>query len=400
MNPHRLTWGIAYSFPIALCVGVATLLGSVFVMGRNKLPKEREMLILFLLCMLFTLNNLFALFPLLAWKKWEQVIKIMLMTFLTAWLIDDKKKLRYLLFVITLSVGFFSIKAIPWAIATGGRYMLRGPDRSFLATNNSIGMALNMVMPLMLFLARNEANKKIRLFYYGMFCCSIVGVILTYSRGALVGLSAVTLMLFLRSKKKYLAPVGLVLAILFLTSYVPQKWFDRMETIPNYQQDGSAMSRLATWGFAWNLALEHPLTGGGFEAFRANPTDFDAHSIYFGMLAEQGFIAFGLFGALIISSYISLSAIKKKARRIESCRWYADCASMLQVSIVAYLVNGITLNHQYFDLFYVLIALVIILKALVKREIVVVREIAGQSQLRGVSNKQPPSRVILRKLRT
>lgn len=41
---------------------------------------------------------------------------------------------------------------------------------------------------------------------------------------------------------------------------------------------------------------------------------------------------------------------------------------MLQISFIAYLVNGLTLNHQYFDLFYVLVSMVVILKCFVKKE--------------------------------
>lgn len=162
--------------------------------------------------------------------------------------------------------------------------------------------------------------------------------------------------------------MAFLVAIVIIIYFIPGKWIDRMWTIGTYDSEDSALSRLDTWRFAWNLALEHPFTGGGFHAFRANPTDFDAHSIYFGMLAEQGFIAFGLFGALIISSYISLSAIKKKAKNVEALGWYADCATMLQISFIAYLVNGLTLNHQYFDLFYVLVSMVVILKCFVKKE--------------------------------
>ena len=31
--------------------------------------------------------------------------------------------------------------------------------------------------------------------------------------------------------------------------------------------DASAYSRLIAWGGAWNLAMEYPITGGGFDVF-------------------------------------------------------------------------------------------------------------------------------------
>lgn len=35
MNPHRLAWGFAYSMPVALIAGVATLLGLLFTKDKQ-----------------------------------------------------------------------------------------------------------------------------------------------------------------------------------------------------------------------------------------------------------------------------------------------------------------------------------------------------------------------------
>jgi O-antigen ligase len=68
------------------------------------------------------------------------------------------------------------------------------------------------------------------------------------------------------------------------------------------------MSRIDNWLFCWNLALDNPLTGGGFEfqtreVFTRYAPQFvtkygrvwDTHSIYFAMLATHGFPGFFLF---------------------------------------------------------------------------------------------------------
>src|SRR5205814_1479993 len=46
--------------------------------------------------------------------------------------------------------------------------------------------------------------------------------------------------------------------------FAPQKWVNRIDTIVNYQQDGSAMGRLTAWSVAFQLATDNPITGGGF----------------------------------------------------------------------------------------------------------------------------------------
>ena len=91
-----------------------------------------------------------------------------------------------------------------------------------------------------------------------------------------------------------------VLFALVVFPVIPEKWHERMSTIGTYQEDRSAMGRVNAWHFAFNLASERPLTGGGFSAFtndlfiRYAPDPFDvhdAHSIYFEVLGEHGFLA-------------------------------------------------------------------------------------------------------------
>lgn len=176
MNPHRFTWTFAHNFNVALCVGAATIIGFFVTRDRSRFPKEREAYLLIGLVILFTLNTAFAMFPENAWQKWEQVMKIILMTFMTMLLINERQKLRYLLLIITLSIGFFALKGVPWGIITGGQFRLQGPPESFIASNNDIGLALNITIPLMLFLGRNEPNKKLA--YFIILCFSPLFLVL------------------------------------------------------------------------------------------------------------------------------------------------------------------------------------------------------------------------------
>ncbi|MBI5469513.1 MAG: putative O-glycosylation ligase, exosortase A system-associated, partial [Deltaproteobacteria bacterium] len=49
-------------------------------------------------------------------------------------------------------------------------------------------------------------------------------------------------------------------------------------------------------------------------------------------------------------------------------RWLCDYSDMIQVSLAAFMVGGAFLGRAYFDLFYNLIVVVIILKVLAKKE--------------------------------
>ena len=171
--------------------------------------------------------------------------------------------------------------------------------------------------------------------------------------------------------------------------FMPESWHDRMQTIENYQQDQSAMGRINAWRFAFNLAKDRPLVGGGNQAFTPDlfkryapqPENWhDSHSIYFEILGEHGFVGMALFLLLGWFTWRTCSLVAKQARPHPDGQWMADLASMLQVSLVAYATSGAFLGLAYFDLYYHLIALVVLIK-------VQSNALAGQADLATVSEK-------------
>ena len=154
---------------------------------------------------------------------------------------------------------------------------------------------------------------------------------------------------------------------------MPQKWFDRVGTMGNYQEDESAMARINSWRFATNVALDRPVLGGGFEVFRPEyfavyapdpAISFDAHSIYFEVLGEHGFVGLWLFLCLGGSVWVSCSRLTRQARGDPDVEEVEHLSRMVQVSMVGYAVGGAFLGLAYFDLYYNLVAMVVISKAL------------------------------------
>jgi len=182
MNPHRLTWGFAYRMPFAQMVAVATLAGLLFTKDRYPLPRTREVYLLIALWGVFFLTTLFALYPEDAWLQLAKVSKILLMTFVTLMLFQDAKKLHALIWVIALSIGFYGLKGGVWAVLSGGQNMVLGPAGSFIEGNTAIGLALNMVLPLLLILRREETRPWLRHFLSAMFGFSVVAIFHAFSR--------------------------------------------------------------------------------------------------------------------------------------------------------------------------------------------------------------------------
>ena len=380
MNPHRLTWGEAYDYPFAQLIAAATLLGFFITIIREgkfpKLPWERETILVLLLWAMFFFTTLFALRPDLAWPELEKISKILFMTLLTIMLINDERKYKYLLFVIALSIGFYGFKGSIFTYLTGGQFMVLGPEGSFLGDNTALGLALNMILPFLFFLAKDTHNRWLKRFLQLTFFLCVVSVMFTYSRGAFLGLVVVLGLIFLRLNFKSKIVIAVVISLLasIVLSNIPDKWFDRMTSIKTYKQVGSATARLEAWETAWKVALARPLTGGGFQIIddtelsqNFNPTATErsvgVHSIYFEVLSENGFITLGIFLVLLASSIISTRKVRKvcQANGLTS---FSNYSHMLEISIYAYAVSGAFLEFASFDLFYHLVALVIVLKLL------------------------------------
>lgn len=183
--------------------------------------------------------------------------------------------------------------------------------------------------------------------------------------------------LWLKSKEKMKLGLLMALATPVLLALMPSKWFDRMDTINEYQEDASAMGRVNAWKMATNLASDR-VTGGGFEIYDAgvfaryapNPQDIHAaHSIYFQVLGEHGFPGLALYLALGITTWRSASAIVRHSLPYADLKWAADLARMIQVSLLGFAVGGAFLSLAYFDVPYYLMAAVVATRVIIEHEL-------------------------------
>ncbi len=361
MNPHRLAWGFSTNFPFAMIVVIVTVVALLFSKEPKRIPwtSESKLLLIFILWMLVT--TFFSLYPDLAWLQLEKVVKIQFAIFLTLILINSREKIHALTWAIALSLGFYGIKGGIFTIITGGSYHVWGPEGTFIGGNNEIGLALIMTIPLMRYLQLNTQRPWLRYGLVGAMVLTTVAVLGTQSRGALLGITAMGLFLLIKSRKKSLMIILLAMAVPVMLSFMPQSWFERMGTIKTYEQDASALGRFDAWKFAFQQAVDRPLTGGGFEVFAGR---IDAHSIYFEILGEHGFVGLILFLSLGVMAWRTGSWIIKNCKGQPELKWLSDLAAMLQVSLIGYAVAGAFLGLAYFDMYYHLVAMLAICKLL------------------------------------
>jgi probable O-glycosylation ligase (exosortase A-associated) len=380
MNPHRLTWGFAYDLPFAAIVAGVTLIGMLFSQDRKSVPLTGMTVVWFLFVLWLNVTTLFALDPEAAYPEWSRAMKIQLFSFLTVMLIRTRTRFNALLAVIALSLAFYGVKGGIFSILTGGRYRVWGPEGSFIDGNNAIGLALVMILPLLWYLMREAKKQYLRWALLGSMGLSSLAVVTTQSRGAFLAIAAMAAMLWWKGKEKVRLTIGLAILAPLILAFMPQAWWERMETIETYQQDTSALGRINAWWFAFHLSLDHPIVGGGFGAFEPelflkyapNPLDFhDAHSIYFEILGEQGYVGLLLFVTLGVLAVQTGRRIERQVASLSDLQWAGRAAAMLQVGLVGYAVGGAFLGLAYFDLLYYLYAALVILRNLVEERLAV-----------------------------
>lgn len=401
MNPHRLCWGFAYDMPFAMITAIATLIAIWRDKDSLRMSWTRESVLLLVFVSWMFVTTVFALYPALAWEQWDKIWKIQLFVFMTILVIDSREKLHGLIWVITLSFALYGVKGGIFTIVNGGVYRVQGPTGSFIGGNNETALALCMTLPLLRYLQLQTKAWWIRLGLTVAMVLSGIAIIGTQSRGGLLGILATGAFLWLKSRNKLFTLVAIVAVAWAATTIMPQQWYDRMNTIQTYEQDRSAMGRISAWWTAFNLAKDR-VTGGGFETFqwhvfqRYSPTPelvHDVHSVYFEVMGEHGFIGFGMFMLLALFAWNTGNRIRRLARPSSDMKWMSDLATAIQVSMVGYAAAGAFLGLAYFDLYYTLIA------AMVICGVVQERLLAGKAVTREVS-VSPSSSVRERALRS
>lgn len=313
----------------------------------------------------FALTTFFAINPIVAQHKLFEVSKLLVPMLFIGILIDSKEKLRWLLITLALSIAAIIFKGGYWAVIHGFQDRVYGPDGSAYGGNNEFAVATCMAIPLLVFWYQSLRGQAWRWAVAGLVVLAFISAISSWSRGGLLSVMAVTLLLIWQSPRKWLAIPLLVIGMIFLFFSLPDAWVERMQTLGAPQLEGSAASRLAIWRIGWNYAVSHPLFGSGFESwilFRPPDAEFRAwHSIYIQIAAEHGLVGLGLWGGLLGAILLSLSRlISLGRRRAES--GLSDQAAALRTSLVAYLVGGAFLSIAYWELLYLLLAAALVLQ--------------------------------------
>jgi putative inorganic carbon (HCO3(-)) transporter len=367
MNPHQLSWSLR-SMPFAAAIAGATLLGLFISKDKRDYSLTRESITLLIFMAWMTITLPFSMIFEDSYPLWVRVMKIDFMVLVSIVLLHSRRHLMLFVWVNVISIAFYGVKGGLFTILTGGSYKVWGPAYTYIEGNNEVALAIVMTIPLMRFLQQQMQAKWAKITMGVCMVLMAASALGSHSRGALLAVAAMALVLWWRGKSKLVMAIGIVVVGGVLLSFMPAEWWGRMGTIKTYDQDASAMGRINAWWMAYNLAKANFFGGGFFiwcgpifALYAPDPLDpHAAHSIYFMVLGEQGFIGLFIFLVLFCLVWGTAGRLMKEGRRHPETQWLSDLGAMLQVSLVGYAVGGAFLSLSYWDLPYNLMVMAVV----------------------------------------
>lgn len=234
---------------------------------------------------------------------------------------------------------------------------------------NYYAQILIVLLPLAWARIRYERSR-LKKIAAGVLTLTILGgIALTYSRGGLVAI-AIMLMLMtaLRSIKLY-HTVAVAILFLFAAFAVAPGYSTRLFSIgavrgivdpsSRLEADAAARGRTAEMLAAWNVFRDHPVFGVGPGQFKEYSVDYMSesyslkriavprrgHSLYLELAAETGIV--GLFTFILIIGVILRRLIRAWRHWRERDEEIAGIALAFMLSIAAYLASGIFLQLSF-----------------------------------------------------
>lgn len=384
--PNGWVYGVAGSFRYNLLIVFFAVISYAKWPDKGKIPRDKLTFLIVIFLFWTFITSVFTLsIPEIVWAEWIEFLKITLFFIFTIAVVRTQLHLNILIWALVLSIGFYGCLEGLKYIASGGGHRIAGLSGHVLGDRNELALAFNMLLPLVAYLIGTSKGKWIKL---GLFCVmilTIVAIIGTYSRGGTIALIVIGGYFWLQSKRKILYTILLVISFSIASNYIPSSWSNRMDSLETAQKDSSFLGRALAWKQAILMANDNLITGGGFKAGQTayvwwsydaagsfnNIIDTShmheqgfkaAHSIYFQVLGDHGYIGLLLFLLILSSAFFKALKLARVIKKNKLDKTLGTLCSLITVSILAYCAGGAGVSLAYFDMLYALFAVVFVLE--------------------------------------
>jgi O-antigen ligase len=259
----------------------------------------------------------------------------------------------------------------------------------WLGDENDFCMEMNVAVPFAYFMLLGAHNKMSRMLYLSSLCIFVLTAMVTLSRGGFIGLAAVGFYCWLKSSKKGMAVVLVGILVIFMLIFAPEKYWEEIQSTTDDRTltVGTGAERLYTWGIGWEMFLGNPVFGVGQGNFPWNFEEYQggdrfntrslagraAHSMYFTLIPEMGFVGALVFFLMAWNNYATVSRLKMLGRAVLNSRskhpikhegdvaFGVSVGSALEAAMIGYLVSSVFISTLWYPTFWVITALTVAL---------------------------------------
>jgi probable O-glycosylation ligase (exosortase A-associated) len=279
----------------------------------------------------------------------------------------------YMQMLVGLNMFIILLNPMLFLMPEDRNYYLVG--NPFIGDGNDFSVSICTVFPMSYYLMKRSNRLQGKILWILCMLIFAIAVVATQSRGGTIALAIIMIYLFIiKSKQKIIGLLILIVLIITPLIIAPDRYFERMNTIVNYEKEGSAMGRIMAWGSAIRMAADNPLLGVGAGHFpvkygmeyrppgfgRADLPWQTAHSMYFLALGELGIPGLTFLLSLLASNFIMLSRQTNLLKKLTkgSCENYKNLLNSLYASLLGLSVGGAFLSILYYPHLYLTVGLI------------------------------------------
>jgi O-antigen ligase len=366
---------------IALLVGIMTL--GFFIPTQLSLEgtltaRPREVNLVLLFCLTGLLSIPFAINRQEAWAEFSGTfIRCIVIFIVMVNVVRTEARLKGLLFLALASSIWLSVEAINdyrLGLMTVEGYRAAGRGTGIFGNTNDMALHLVTILPISVALLFGSKGVVRKLLYGACAAVMISAIVLSYSRGAFLGMVVVLLFIALKLGRRRrveiaVAVLGFAGAIVLLA---PDKYGSRLLSIviPSLDPEGSADARRGELFRSSYIALRHPLLGIGMGNYQPEMSyrGLVTHNSYTQVAAEMGMTALACYTMLIVTPLKKLAQIGRETFETRRDSRFYYLALGLQASLLAYLVSSIFLSVAYVWYVYYLVGYAVCLRRLYESE--------------------------------
>lgn len=427
-RPHDWIWGsLITDLRLPLVAAILLIIPSLL---QRIIPKINNLLVVLMLLMLGTLlvADLLNGCANMLGARTATILSLFILFYvvlLTAELVDNKKKLFWLVAVISISIAAHSAKGGVHALLTGANNYGANNLTGLFSGSNAFALGTGMLLFFMLFtfqfinstLAYENTTKWyskpiILKIYKVLFIIIVFGsfynIISLQSRGSFIAtvLGIIIWILLHKYRFRILIMTSVIIMLGLSVIPLPEGYNERISSAfaEEKELDNSAASRPHFWNVAMDMVETHPL-GVGPGCYQGYYNRFDTsdgqygrfrsvHSSHFQILAEAGYLGFFIWILLLLVSYWKLFKINNQAKEYikdqETQRFYIAISNMLICSMTVFIVGGAFYEYAYNDIIWLIFGLTIAVERNINKDIPIEDNARKQQKQRSLFRSQTP----------